>query len=166
MPGLLYSVPLTSWQTTVDPCLCWRLLDTHRQVWLSLLWGHCSFPLGPGGHKIWFVLSKILISPVPWKFCNQIPLAFKVKFPGGSQSLCQIPRLGNLLWTLEHLQQCANFFGVIVLQFVGCLFGASMIGLACHSSHICCSQSPCPQGRPLLTHASAGDTQTLKARSG
>ena len=24
-----------------------------------------------------------------------------VKFSGGSQSLCQIPRLGNLLWFLE-----------------------------------------------------------------
>ena len=28
----------------------------------------------------------------------------KVKFPGGSQSLCQILRLGNLLWALELLQ--------------------------------------------------------------
>ena len=27
-----------------------RLLDTHRQVWVSLLWGHCSFLLGPGAH--------------------------------------------------------------------------------------------------------------------
>ena len=41
------------------------------------------------------------VSPVLCKFCNQIPLASKVKFPGGSQSLCQIPRLGNLLWVLE-----------------------------------------------------------------
>ena len=32
------------------------------------------------------------VSPVLWKFCNQIPLASKVKFPGVSQSLCQIPR--------------------------------------------------------------------------
>ena len=44
------------------------------------------------------------VSPVLWKFCNQIPLAFKVKFPGDSQSLCQIPRLGNLFWTLELSQ--------------------------------------------------------------
>ena len=29
-----------------------------------------------------------------------------------------------------------------------------------------CTQSPCPHGRPLLTHASAGDTQTLKGMSG
>ena len=29
-----------------------RLLDTHRQVGLRLVWGHCSFSLGPGVHKI------------------------------------------------------------------------------------------------------------------
>ena len=33
MPTLLYSVPLTPQQATVDSCLCWRLLDTRRQVW-------------------------------------------------------------------------------------------------------------------------------------
>ena len=26
--------------------------DTHGQVWVSLLWGHCSFLLDPGVHKI------------------------------------------------------------------------------------------------------------------
>ena len=41
------------------------------------------------------------VSPVLWKFYKQILLAFKVTFPGGSQSLSQIPRLGNLLWILE-----------------------------------------------------------------
>ena len=57
-PGLLYSVPLNPWQATVDPRPCRRLLDTHRQVWFSLLWGHCSFLLGPGVHKVLFVPSK------------------------------------------------------------------------------------------------------------
>ena len=38
------------------------------------------------------------VSPALCKFYNQIPLASKLKLPGGSQSLCQIPRLGNLLW--------------------------------------------------------------------
>ena len=33
-------------------------------------------------------------------------------------------------------------------------------------TQVCCSQSSFPQGRPLLTHASAEDTQTLKGRSG
>ena len=34
----------------------------------------------------------------------------------------------------------------------------------CHT-HVCCSQSPCPCGRQLLTHTSTGDIQTLKGRS-
>ena len=37
-----------------------RLLDTHGQVWVSLSWGHCSFLLGPGAHKVLFVPSKSL----------------------------------------------------------------------------------------------------------
>ena len=34
------------------------------------------------------------------------------------------------------------------------------------NTQVCCTQSPCPCGRPLLTHTSTGDTQTLKGRSG
>ena len=135
MPAaLLYSVPLTQQQATVNPCLHWILVDTHRQVWLSLLRGHFSFLLGPGAHKVLFVPSKSLFPPVLWKFCNQIPLTFKVKFPGGFQSFCQIPRLGNLLWALKLLQQCENFIGVIVLQSAGHLLSGSMVGLMVTSS--------------------------------
>ena len=40
----------------------------------------------------WFCLCPSrLCFPVLWKYCNQIPLASKVKFPGDSQSLCWIP---------------------------------------------------------------------------
>ena len=42
------------------PRLHWRLLDTHRQVWVSLLWGRCSILLGPGVNKVFFVPSKSL----------------------------------------------------------------------------------------------------------
>ena len=37
---------------------CWPrpLMD----VWVSFLWGHCSFLLGPGAHKVLFVPSKSL----------------------------------------------------------------------------------------------------------
>ena len=58
--ALLHSVPLTLQQATTDPVFCQRLLDTHRQVWASLLWGHCSFLLGPGAHKVLFVPFKSL----------------------------------------------------------------------------------------------------------
>ena len=84
------------------------------------------------------------VSPVLWKFFNQIPLAFKVKIPGGSQSLCWIPRLGNLSWALELLQQCKNFFAIIALQFVGHLLGDSVAGIMVTSSkrtYVTCNTS-------------------------
>ena len=85
----------------VDPHLHRRCLDTHRQVWLSLLWGHGdTVPFSCCTQGIVCALQKS-VSPVLWKFCNHITLASKVKFPGGFQSLCWIPRLGNLLWVLE-----------------------------------------------------------------
>ena len=68
---------LTLQQATAASRLCQRLLDTHREVWVSLLWGHCSFLLGPGAHKVLFVPSKS-VSPVLCKFYNQIPLTSKV----------------------------------------------------------------------------------------
>ena len=62
------------------PCLCRRPSNTSRYVWLSLLWGHCSFP--------WVLMRTLLcvcpprveslFPPVLSKSCNQIPLAFEV----------------------------------------------------------------------------------------
>ena len=60
MHTLLHSVPPTLEQATTDPCLCWRLLDTHGHVSVSFLWDHCSFLRGPGAHKVSLVLSKSL----------------------------------------------------------------------------------------------------------
>ena len=102
-------------QATVNPHLHQRLLDTHRQGWLSLLWGHCSFP--------WVLV------------CTRFCWAFQEScFPVGSQPFSWIPSLGNLLWALELLQQCENFFGIIVLYFVGHLLGSPMVGLMVTSS--------------------------------
>ena len=105
LPGPLLPVPLTPQQSIMDPHICQRLPNIHRQVWLSLLWGHCSFLLGPNAHKVLFFDLQESVSLVLWKFYSQIPLAFKVKFPGDSQSLCWIPRLESLLWCLELSQQ-------------------------------------------------------------
>ena len=65
MQALPHSVPLTLHQSTADPCLHRRLLHTHRQIWVSLLWDHCSFILGPGVHLVLFVPSKSLF-PQPY----------------------------------------------------------------------------------------------------
>lgn len=60
----------------------------------------------------------------------------------------------------------------VKVQFVSHLHGGSIVGLmatfskrtyaVCHASQVCCSHSPCPCGRSLLSYSSAGDTQTLK----
>ena len=100
-------------QATTDPCLSLRLLDTHSQVWASLLWGHCSFLLGAGAHKVLFVPSKSL-------------------FP----------------------KSCVSSGGSVVG-----LMAISSKRVYCHTE-VCCTQSPCLCGRPLLTRTSTGDTQT------
>ena len=111
--GLLQKVPCTHCCTQC-PRPCSRPLLTHasaRDSW-TLTGKSGSVSCGDTAPFSWvlvctrFVPTKIRalqdsVFPVPWKFCNQIPLASKVKFPGGSQSLCQIPRLGNLLWVPE-----------------------------------------------------------------
>ena len=127
MGGAVFHPCFLAWGQTVDPRPQQKLLEPHRQVWLSLLWGHCSFLLVHAGFVCALQESVYLVL---WNFCNQIPLASKVKFPEGSQSFCKTPRLGSVLWVLELSYQYENFFGIIALQFVGCLLGDSMVGNA------------------------------------
>ena len=131
LPGPLLPVPLTPQQSTMDPHICQRLPNIHRQVWLSLLWGHCSFLMDPV-HCFVCALQESLFP----QSCgiSMIPLTFNVRFPGDSQSLCWIPRLESLLWCLELSQQWKTFFGIIVLQFVGHPPGSSVVGLVAISS--------------------------------
>ena len=87
-------------QSTADPRLCQRLLDTHSKS-ESVSCG-VTAPFSWVLVHTWFCFAlQEFAFLVLWKFCNQIPLASKVKFPTGSQSLWQIPRLGNLFWALE-----------------------------------------------------------------
>ena len=125
-----------------------RLPNTHWQVWLSVS-GSCPFS--------WvLVCTRFSLCPPSArflrKFCSKSHWNSKSNSLG-SQSLCQISRLGILLWVLELLQQCKNVFGIIVLQSVGHPLGGSMVGLVVtssrrayatrHTSQACCSQSPC-----------------------
>ena len=83
MHSLLYSVPPTRQQATVNPHLHWRLLNTHRQVLPALLWRHCSFLLAPGAHKVLLVPSKYQF-PRSVEVCNQI--LSSVQFSSVAQS--------------------------------------------------------------------------------
>ena len=63
---IVFTVP-DPMAATVDPCFSQRVLDTHRQIWLSLLWGHWAFLLGPGVHKVLLEPSYLL-----WHVCGLI----------------------------------------------------------------------------------------------
>ena len=71
MQALLHSVPPALQEATADPCLCWKLLDTHGQVWVSLFWGHCSFLLV---HKVLSVLSRLYFPVLCklWQLCGGV----------------------------------------------------------------------------------------------
>ena len=47
-PGLLLPVSPSLWRAPADLNLCRGPSNTSRQIWLGLLWGQCSFPLGLG----------------------------------------------------------------------------------------------------------------------
>ena len=69
----------------------------HSQASLAQsLVGSLLLPPGPWCAQGFLWALQESDSPVLYKFCNQIQLVSKVKFHGCSQSICQIPRLGNL----------------------------------------------------------------------
>ena len=111
------------------------------------------------GMRFYCILQES-VSQVLWKFCNQIPLAFKFKFPGGSQSFCPNPRLGNLLWALELLQQhekllcydCSPVCGLSAWLICGWSHGDLLQEDFCHLPHL-----PGLQSEPLSLRWVAAD---------
>ena len=139
LPGLPIPLPLFLQWAPANPHPHRRPSNTSRWIWLSLLWGHCSFPLGPDVCKILFVPSKsrVSVSPVesPMEALQSNLAGLKIRFHKDSYSLCQIPRQGNLTWGSEPSQQWENFFGSVVLQFVDCPPGE-------HGIWFCCDYAP------------------------
>ena len=92
--ALLYSVPLTPQEATVDPHLLWRLLESGSQASLAQsLVGTLLLSSSSWCTQDFLCALQESVSPVLSKFCNQIPLASKVKSLGvlspfsGSQGL-------------------------------------------------------------------------------
>ena len=122
LPRMLLPVPSPR-QGPADPHLHRRPSDTSRSLGSTSCWATALFfwVLVPARFCL-TLQDKFMFAPgfpVLWKSCNQISLAFKVRFPGDSQSLCQIPRLGSLTWCSKPSQQWGNFSVIIVLQIVG-----------------------------------------------
>ena len=85
--------------------------------WLSLLGAHCSFPLGPGSHKVFFVPSMSLCFPQfcessviksHWNLQHQIPWGFPVLLPDPQVGKSEVgPRTCIYLF---HLINVAHLF--------------------------------------------------------
>ena len=150
---------------TVDPSLHRRFVDTHRQVWLSLLWGHCCFLLDPSVQKVLFVPSKSLFS----QSCGSS--AVKSHWPSKSNSLGVLspfadphagkssvgPRtvttVGELFW-----YNCSPVCGLSARWLYGGAHTQRLPGLL--------QPVPLSQWQATADHPSAGDLQTFKGRSG
>ena len=110
LPRLLLPVFPSLWWAPANP----RLQGgppTLAGSFRSLLWGHCSFPLSLGAARfcLWPPRLESLFSSVLWKSCNQVPLAFKIRYPGDSWSVRSssweawsgaqnLPTVAELLW--------------------------------------------------------------------
>ena len=104
--GLLLPVFLSLCWAPPDPCLHSRPSNTSRCFRFSLLWSRCSFLCVLVRTRFCVCPPRLqsLFPPVLWKSYDQILLAFKVRFPGVSQSLSWIPRLGSPTLGLEPSQ--------------------------------------------------------------
>ena len=100
----------------VSPSLWWAPADPHFTGDAPALAGiFGSVSCGVTAPFLWVLVCRrpcwcaprleSLFPPVLWKSYNQIPLALKARFPGDSQSQCQISRLGSLMWGSEPSQQ-------------------------------------------------------------
>ena len=98
-----------------------------------------TLPLSPGSWcaQGFACARQESVSPVLWKFCNQIPLASKVKFP---VVLC--PLAGSPEWKICCGSQ--NFLNS-VLQFVGHLLSSSIVELMVTSSKRAYAHTTCPR---------------------
>ena len=103
--------------------------------------GHCQptpLPETPG-HS-WASLSQSLVGSLflsPGSWCGQ-------------GSVCALPESASPV-LCKFWRLCGGVNGDLLQE-----------GL-CHTQ-VCCTQSPYPCGRPLLTHTSIGDSQRLKGR--
>ena len=118
-----------------------------------------------------------LLQKVPCMHCalsapdpaaGRCPPTTSLETPGHSQESLGQSLVGSLLlspgsWCVQGsvcaLQDSVSPVLCKFWQLYGWVNGDLLQKGLCHTQ-VCCTQSPCPCGRPLLTHIFAGDTQT------
>ena len=86
LPGLLLPEPLSRREATAELCVCRRPSNTHGQGWLSLLWGHCSFPWVLAWTSFVCTLQDSPIEPLLPSRCG-----FSFVLGHGVSFLCWVP---------------------------------------------------------------------------
>ena len=134
-----------------------------------------TFLLSPGSQCAQSLICALQesVPPVLWKFCNEISLASKIKFPGGSGEVpLPDPQVGKyvvgpkiILTAREFLwYNCSKVCGSFAQQLYAGANGDLLQEYLCHILYA--SGLLQPEPLPLLTRASTGDTETLKGMSG
>ena len=140
-------------------------------AWLIVLLSSASFDLRPncgGGNED----NGNHLQKVPCMHCHvQRPQPCSrplPAIPGHFQASLGQSFVGSLLlssgsWCTQGfvcaLQESVSSVLYKFCQLYGGVNGDLLQESLCHTQ-VCCTQSPCSCGRPLLTHTSAGDTQT------
>ena len=85
LPGLMLLVPSSLSWAPADSHLRRNPSNTSKSFWLSLRWGHYSFPLDLGAHKILFMSSKtgVSVSPSPVEVLKSNPAGLQGPIPWG-----------------------------------------------------------------------------------
>ena len=121
MQALVHSVCPTLQQATVHPCLYCRLLDTHGQVWISLLWGHCFFLLSPcvWSHTCTLLACEVYsseeIAILLLMVCQQGEIKEELQ---RSVPFCQLEEKEGILYGKDDstIQRCVLTRGVTMLK--------------------------------------------------
>ena len=126
--SLLYSVPLTLKQASVDPSLCQKLLDIQRYVCLSLLWRHCSFLLDSGVHKILILSYRSLFPKSSGSYI------IKTHCPPNSNSLGVLspfadPQFGKSVVSPRTFLKVREFLWCNCSAVCGFLLNSALVGL-------------------------------------
>ena len=136
------------------------LLETpgHSQTSLGQsLWDHRSFLLGSCVHKVLFVPSKNLFprscrssiikshwppNQISWRFSAPLPDPQVGESVVGPRTFLTVQ---EFIW-----YNCSAVCGSSARQLYGGVNGNLLQEGLCHTQ-VCCTQSPCPCSRPLLT---------------
>ena len=127
MGGAVFPPSCLAWGRTVNPYLHRRLVDTHRQVWLSLLWGDTAPFSWLLVHAKFSLCSPRACFPSPVKVQQSNPTGALSQISWGFSVPLSDPQVRKPVVGPRAFLTVWDFFSIIVPQFVGRLLCSSML---------------------------------------